>query len=91
MEYLAGETLADRLKKGALPITEALTFAIQIASALDAAHRAGITHRDLKPGNVMVMKAGTKLLDYGLAKSTGPAKAGHHVPGDRGHVPGEGH
>src|ERR1700687_588430 len=52
MEYLEGETLAHRLKKGALPLDQTLRFAIEIASALDAAHRKGITHRDLKPGNV---------------------------------------
>ena len=54
MQYLEGETLAARLEKGALPLPEALPFAVQIASALDHAHRAGITHRDLKPGNVML-------------------------------------
>jgi Tol biopolymer transport system component/tRNA A-37 threonylcarbamoyl transferase component Bud32 len=69
MQYLDGQTLADRLKKGALPITDALTTAIQIAEALDKAHRSGITHRDLKPGNIMLTKAGAKLLDFGLAKT----------------------
>ena len=68
MEYLEGETLADRLTRGALPLDQALTTAIEIASALDKAHRAGITHRDLKPGNIMLTKAGAKLLDFGLAK-----------------------
>jgi Tol biopolymer transport system component len=72
MELLDGETLAARLKKGALPLGEALTIAIQIADALGAAHRQGIVHRDLKPGNVMLTKAGAKLLDFGLAKATGP-------------------
>src|SRR6266487_3937851 len=76
MEYLEGETLADRLKKGALPLDEALKNAIQIADALDKAHRAGIVHRDLKPGNVMLTKAGAKLLDFGLAKSGPPVVAG---------------
>ena len=76
MQYLEGETLATRLKRGALPLNEALTIAIQVASALDKAHRAGITHRDLKPGNVMLTKAGTKLLDFGLAKTDAPAVAG---------------
>jgi len=68
MEYLEGETLAQRLLKGSLPIQQALQYAIEIADALDKAHRKGITHRDLKPGNVMLTKSGTKLLDFGLAK-----------------------
>ena len=69
MQYLEGNTLADRLAKGAMPLGEALTVAIQIADALATAHRAGITHRDLKPGNIMLMKSGAKLLDFGLAKA----------------------
>jgi serine/threonine protein kinase len=72
MELLDGETLANRLKKGALPLGEALTIAMQIADALDAAHRRGIVHRDLKPGNMMLTKGGAKLLDFGLAKTTAP-------------------
>ena len=68
MEYLDGETLAQRLEKGALPLDQALQVAIEIADALDKAHRQGITHRDLKPGNIMLTKAGAKLLDFGLAK-----------------------
>ncbi len=75
MELLDGETLADRLKKGALPLDDALKIAMQIADALDAAHRGGIVHRDLKPGNVMLTKAGAKLLDFGLARASGPAIA----------------
>src|ERR671934_382591 len=75
MEYLEGETLEQRLKKGALPLDEALKIAIQIADALSAAHRQGIVHRDLKPGNVMLTKQGAKLLDFGLAKATGPTAA----------------
>jgi Tol biopolymer transport system component len=75
MQYLEGETLADRLAKGALPIDHALQIAIQIADALVAAHRAGIVHRDLKPGNIMLSKTGAKLLDFGLAK-TGVALVG---------------
>src|SRR5438309_2609427 len=68
MEYLEGETLADRLLKGPLPLEQTLRFGIQIADALDKAHRQGIVHRDLKPGNVMLTKSGVKLLDFGLAK-----------------------
>lgn len=73
MELLEGETLADRLARGALPLDQALAIATQIASALDKAHRAGITHRDLKPGNIMLTKTGAKLLDFGLAKTAAPA------------------
>src|ERR1700693_2696350 len=68
MEYIEGETLAQRLQKGPLPIQQVLQYAVEIADALDKAHRKGITHRDLKPGNVMLTKSGTKLLDFGLAK-----------------------
>ncbi len=68
MEYLEGETLAQRLAKGALPLDQALKIAVEIAAALDKAHRQGIVHRDLKPGNIMLTKAGAKLLDFGLAK-----------------------
>src|SRR5712671_4483683 len=68
MEYLEGETLAQRLQKGPLPLEQVLQYAIEIADALDKAHRKGVTHRDLKPGNIMLTKSGTKLLDFGLAK-----------------------
>jgi len=68
MEYLEGETLADRLGKGPLPTEQILRYGIEIADALDKAHRQGIVHRDLKPGNVMITKTGVKLLDFGLAK-----------------------
>ena len=68
MEYLEGETLADRLSKGPLPAEPLLRYGIEIADALDKAHRQGIVHRDLKPGNVMLTKSGVKLLDFGLAK-----------------------
>jgi Tol biopolymer transport system component/predicted Ser/Thr protein kinase len=68
MEYLEGETLAQRLLKGSLPLEQVLRYAIEIADALDKAHRKGVTHRDLKPGNIMLTKTGTKLLDFGLAK-----------------------
>ncbi len=69
MEYLEGETLSDRLAKGALPVEQALRYGQEIADALDKAHRQGIVHRDLKPGNVMITKSGVKLLDFGLAKA----------------------
>jgi len=68
IEYLEGETLAHRLRKGPLPLDETLRYAIEIADALDTAHRHGVIHRDLKPGNIMLTKAGAKLLDFGLAK-----------------------
>src|SRR2546425_878660 len=68
LEYLEGETLAASLTKRPLPIDQVLRYAIEIASALDAAHRHGIVHRDLKPGNVILTKTGAKLLDFGLAK-----------------------
>ena len=90
MEYLEGETLAERLASGsgrhqapgsglqapgkALRLDEALTIAIQIASALDKGDRAGITHRDLKPDNIFLTKSGAKLLDFGLAKTSGVAQ-----------------
>jgi serine/threonine protein kinase len=76
MEYLEGETLQDRLAKGALPLNQALRYGIEIADALDKAHRAGIVHRDLKPGNVMLTKSGAKLLDFGLAKTGASVVAG---------------
>ena len=77
MEYLEGETLAQRLQKGPLPLPQALGHAIEIADALDKAHRQGIVHRDLKPGNIMLTKTGAKLLDFGLAKQrvTGPVES----------------
>src|SRR5215469_6435846 len=75
MEYLEGESLADRLGKGALPTEQILRYGIEIADALDKAHRQGIVHRDLKPGNIMITKSGVKLLDFGLAKPLATAGA----------------
>lgn len=76
MEYLEGQTLSQRLEKGALPLDQALRYAIQIGDALDTAHRAGIIHRDLKPGNVMLASGAVKLLDFGLAKLAVAVPAG---------------
>jgi eukaryotic-like serine/threonine-protein kinase len=73
MEYLEGETLAESLAKGPLPLEQTLRYGIEIADALEKAHRSGVVHRDLKPGNVMVTKSGVKLLDFGLAKAFAPA------------------
>src|SRR2546429_2367839 len=75
MEYLEGETLSNRLVKGPLAFDQVLRYGLEIADALDRAHRQGIVHRDLKPGNVMLTKSGVKLLDFGLAKAVAPAKA----------------
>src|SRR5262245_34643373 len=68
MEYLEGQTLADRLVRGPLPLQESLRHAIELASALDHAHRQGLIHRDLKPGNLMLTREGAKLLDFGVSK-----------------------
>jgi serine/threonine protein kinase/Tol biopolymer transport system component len=70
MEYVQGESLHSRLRRGPLPSKQVLELAMQICDALDRAHRAGIVHRDLKPGNIMVTESGAKLLDFGLAKSS---------------------
>ena len=88
MELLEGESLADRLQKGPLPLHDVLKYGRQIASALDAAHRQGIIHRDLKPGNIMLTRSGAKLLDFGLARTAAgdtppvsdPAGGGSRMP-----------
>ena len=69
MEFLEGETLAARLAKGPLPQPDVLRYGIEIARALDCAHRSGIVHRDLKPGNIILTKGGSKLMDFGLART----------------------
>ncbi|MGH9367497.1 MAG: protein kinase domain-containing protein, partial [Thermoanaerobaculia bacterium] len=74
-EYLEGETLSDRRAKGPLPLEQTLRYGIEIADALEKAHRQGIVHRDPKPGNVMLTKSGVKLLDFGLAKAVAPLGA----------------
>jgi serine/threonine protein kinase len=86
MQFLEGETLAARVSRGALSIKETLDTGIQIAEALAAAHRAGIVHRDLKPGNVMLTRAGARLLDFGLARSVATVAGGDPdatIGGDR--------
>src|SRR5215831_4796557 len=76
MELVEGPTLADRIKQGAIPLEDALAIARQIADALEAAHEKGITHRDLKPGNIKIRPDGTvKVLDFGLAKKSGISSA----------------
>src|SRR5712692_8557207 len=69
MEFLEGETLADRLMKGPLPPEHVLKYGVEICEGLEKAHRSGVVHRDLKPGNIMLTKTGAKLMDFGLAKS----------------------
>jgi serine/threonine protein kinase len=76
MELLEGDTLAIRLAKGPLSFDQTRRYGVEIAAALEAAHRRGIIHRDLKPGNVMLTPAGVKLLDFGLAKAIEPVVAG---------------
>jgi len=75
MEYLEGETLADRLRKGPLSLDQVLKCGIEICEGLEKAHKSGVIHRDLKPGNIMLTKSGAKLMDFGLAKPMLPASA----------------
>jgi eukaryotic-like serine/threonine-protein kinase len=75
MEFLEGETLAERLRKGAIPLAEVYKIGIDVAEALAVAHRSGIVHRDLKPGNIMLTAGGAKLMDFGLAKPLGVQSA----------------
>src|SRR5262244_663274 len=82
MEFVEGETLADRIARGPIPIDEALPIAKQTAEALEAAHEQGIIHRDLKPGNIKVRDDGTvKVLDFGLAKLNDPNAS--NIPNDQ--------
>ena len=75
MELVEGETLGDRLQRGPLPLAEVIKYGSQIAEGLDRAHRSGVVHRDLKPGNIMLTRTGAKLLDFGLARPAGLATA----------------
>ena len=79
MEYLQGETLADRLKKGPLPLEQLTRVGAEIGDGLQSAHRNGIVHRDLKPGNIMLTKGGAKVLDFGLAKAGAVAGSAHDL------------
>src|SRR4029077_18558010 len=72
MECVEGETLAERLEKGPLPLEQVLKYGMQVADALDKAHRSGVVHRDLKPGNIMLTSSGAQLLYFGLAKPVEP-------------------
>jgi serine/threonine protein kinase len=90
LELLEGETIADRLLRGALPIDQLMRCATEIASALARAHRQGIVHRDLKPQNVMLTKTGAKLLDFGLAKLREEGPEGTAAGADPGGAPGGG-
>ena len=95
LEYLEGEALSDRLERGPMPLEQVLRFGIEIADALDKAHRQGVTHRDLKPGNIVLTKSGAKLLDFGLAKASRPltpcpSPQGSGWPAGPGEGPGKG-
>src|SRR5437868_6001977 len=79
MEHLEGESLATRLARGPIPIEQVLKIGVEVATALDAAHRSGIVHRDLKPGNIVITRTGAKLLDFGLAKTAAGPVAGSTV------------
>ena len=82
MECLEGETLAKRLRKGPLPLEQVLKYGAQIADALDKAHRSGVVHRDLKPGNIVLATTGAKLLDFGLAKPVSALASGMTLTAD---------
>jgi eukaryotic-like serine/threonine-protein kinase len=87
MECIDGETLAKRLERGALPTEQVLKIGAEIADGLDKAHRSGVVHRDLKPGNIMLTKTGAKLLDFALAKPTVSAASALTMTGTAGSSP----
>jgi eukaryotic-like serine/threonine-protein kinase len=88
MEMVEGPTLADRIARGSIPLGEALAIALQIATALNSAHQAGIIHRDIKPANIKVRDDGTvKMLDFGLAKLVEASPEASHVPANLSHSP----
>ena len=91
MEYLEGETLADHLRKGPLPLERVLRLGVEICQGLERAHRSGIVHRDLKPGNVIVTKTGAKLMDFGLAKALVLGASATSNPTITLSTPGQGH
>jgi len=91
MEYLEGETLADRLRKGPLPVEQVLKHGVEICEGLERAHRNGIVHRDLKPGNIILTKMGAKLMDFGLAKASLMSRSASSSPLVTLSTPAEGH
>jgi serine/threonine protein kinase len=91
MEYLEGETLADRLRKGRLPVDQVLKHGVEICEGLERAHRNGIVHRDLKPGNIILTKMGAKLMDFGLAKASLKSPSTSSSPLVTVSTPAEGH
>jgi eukaryotic-like serine/threonine-protein kinase len=91
MEYLEGETLADRLRKGPLPVEQVLKHGVEICEGLERAHRNGIVHRDLKPGNIILTKMGAKLMDFGLAKASLMSPSASSSPMVTLSTPAEGH
>ena len=87
MEYIEGQSLADKISRGPLPLDQALRYAVDIAEALAKAHAHGIVHRDLKPGNVMITKGGAKLLDFGLARRADDKLVSQDAPTIQGGAP----
>src|SRR5438132_1956566 len=88
MEFCAGQTLAERIDRGSLPLDQVLRYGIEIADALSKAHHAGVIHRDLKPSNIVLTKMGVKLLDFGLAKQQPTASDPHDTTSLQGMIVG---